>query len=491
MKVFKAESEIKNKVVANKTLAFSSPIKIGEEKPEMLIKSLETIRANKAVNKVIAKLIDEGHPDLMYGSAVLASTVMNDNDDVFLPEETWAARLTPINTPYNNEHEEQDIIGHIIDSRVLQDGKVVADDSGTPEYFDIEVDFVIYKSIFPAIAKDIYDNAPKGKKFVSMEARFDDFAYALVDGQNKTNVVERNEETAFLTKHLRAYGGTGKYKEYKIGRVLKAYRFIGMGNVDTPANERSKYTKLSYDLIENEEVLASLNNKRFYITKGNKMATIETLDQAKAVIEDLNKQVELLKTADQSKAMEALKAEKVKLEGDITTANAKIEHSTTEFTKVTEEVKTLKADLDKAKADLQVKVGELEKINKSAEDTERLTQLKEVDFEVTDANKAEVLSLPKEAFNSLVSFAKTYKDKKDKADNKDDKKDKSMKDKQKDGKSKAEEVLDNAQSVEDKDAVLETKGDDVVEETDINALAKKVMATIRKPLKKTSYVVSK
>jgi hypothetical protein len=55
----------------------------------------------------------------------------------------------------------------------------------------------------------------KGEWFVSMECLFKGFDYALKGRDGSTRVVARNEQTAFLTKHLRAYGGTGKYGEYR------------------------------------------------------------------------------------------------------------------------------------------------------------------------------------------------------------------------------------------------------------------------------------
>ena len=45
--------------------------------------------------------------------SVLVSTGWNKNTDVFSPLETWTARATPIDKPFNHEHNEQDIIGHI------------------------------------------------------------------------------------------------------------------------------------------------------------------------------------------------------------------------------------------------------------------------------------------------------------------------------------------------------------------------------------------
>ena len=72
-----------------------------------------------------------------------------------------------------------------------------------------------------------------------MEAWFPDFGYGLSDPAiGETKLVQRIENTAFLTKHLKIYGGSGEYQGYKIGRVLKdwgddvAFLYGGMGFFD-------------------------------------------------------------------------------------------------------------------------------------------------------------------------------------------------------------------------------------------------------------------
>jgi hypothetical protein len=52
-------------------------------------------------------------------------------------------------------------------------------------------------------------------------------------------IIERNEKTAFLTKHLRAYGGKGEFEGSKLGRVLRRIVFSGKGLVSKPANPES------------------------------------------------------------------------------------------------------------------------------------------------------------------------------------------------------------------------------------------------------------
>ena len=63
---------------------------------------------------------------------------------------------------------------------------------------------------------NIIEEIEEGKWFVSMECMFPNFDYALRDSQGESKIVRREEASAFLTKHLRAYGGTGKYEGYTV-----------------------------------------------------------------------------------------------------------------------------------------------------------------------------------------------------------------------------------------------------------------------------------
>ena len=69
-----------------------------------------------------------------------------------------------------------------------------------------------------------------------MECYFKAFDYGLIDKTTGNyKVLARNDDTSYLTRHLRAYGGTGEHDNYKIGRVLRNITFSGKGFVDKPA----------------------------------------------------------------------------------------------------------------------------------------------------------------------------------------------------------------------------------------------------------------
>ena len=73
--------------------------------------------------------------DLHYLESVLVSTGWNKNDDVFTVGATWEARNTPEDKQFNFMHDENDIIGHITGSYVLnKDGKKIeASSEAAPE----------------------------------------------------------------------------------------------------------------------------------------------------------------------------------------------------------------------------------------------------------------------------------------------------------------------------------------------------------------------
>lgn len=197
----------------------------------------------KILDKVIAE--NKGQVDLYYIESVLVSTGWNKNDDVFTSQATWDARNTPEDKQFNFMHDENDIIGHITSSYVLtKDGKAVGDlDSDRPDDFDIITQAVLYNSWTGEDNKErmqkIISEIEQGKWYVSMECLFSGFDYALINEKGIAKVLARDEESSFLTKHLRAYGGTGEYEGYKIGRALSNISFSGKGLVSKPANPRS------------------------------------------------------------------------------------------------------------------------------------------------------------------------------------------------------------------------------------------------------------
>jgi hypothetical protein len=237
MKIYAQEilDGLSEAIGSKNSIAYCSPALIAEPTNNSL-PCVEKIKASSANPKQI---------DLYYLKSVLVSTGWNKNDDVFAPEQTWAARNTPEDKQFNFMHNENDIIGHITGSYIIdKDGAVIAEETSEfPTDFDIITEAVIYNSWTNPENRErmtkIIQEIEEGKWFVSMECLFAGFDYAVIDNAGNAKVVARNEDSAFLTKHLRAYGGTGEYEGYKIGRSLRDISFSGKGLVSKPANPRS------------------------------------------------------------------------------------------------------------------------------------------------------------------------------------------------------------------------------------------------------------
>jgi hypothetical protein len=186
--------------------------------------------------------------DLYYVQSILVSSSWNKNDDIFDKSETWIARNTPEDKPTNLEHNENIIIGHIISNWPITEDGVLIDDNtpieNLPEKYHILTGSVIYKGFsdleLKARSEKLISEIESGQKYVSMECFFNGFDYGLIDKtNNEYKILARNNETAYLTKHLRCYGGLGEHENYKIGRVLRNITFSGKGYVDKPANPDS------------------------------------------------------------------------------------------------------------------------------------------------------------------------------------------------------------------------------------------------------------
>ena len=156
----------------------------------------EAVVKDDAPEEVIAKAVAENKDqiDLYYLESVLVSCGWNKNDDVFMPEATWAARATPEDKQFNFMHDENDIIGHITGSYVLsKDGKAVADDADMPEDFDIITQAVLYNSWTGEENRDrmgkIIAEIQEGKWYVSMECLFAGFDYAMINEKGVAKVL--------------------------------------------------------------------------------------------------------------------------------------------------------------------------------------------------------------------------------------------------------------------------------------------------------------
>jgi hypothetical protein len=355
--------------------------------------------------------------DLFYLKSILVSTGWNNNDDVFMPEILWAARHTPEDKQFNFMHNEKDIIGHMTGSYATDfEGNEFSDIDELhfqiPSDFNIVNNAVIYTSWTDA---DLQARCEKtiaeikdGKWFVSMECLFPSFDYQLKSEAGVIEYITRNEATAHLSKHLRAYGGTGVYEGYKVGRVLKDFAFSGVGLVNKPANPKSviiigstdsEKVELSDEPVTEEELVhCAANNK---------------LDLSNLEKNDMSKELEL--------ELEGVKAKLVEAEATIaslTSFKTEAETLSVNLKDVMAQIESTKAELTGTKATLldvtkarDEAVAKWQGFEKKMKDEKRKAALAEAGCEDDDYSYLD--NLNDEAFDKIVAAMKKVKCKKD------------------------------------------------------------------------------
>lgn len=311
MEIYQTEKDdgLESYISSSLSIAYSTNV----EKMELAeIPSLSSLA--KLMEENIALAVESGQPDLYYIYCILATLGWNLNDDIFLREEVIAAKQTPVDKPFNRMHQQEDIIGHMTSSRLLDSEYKDSDDS---RFEHIAVNSVIYKAwrdkdrreqILQTIAE-----IDEGKWKVSMECIFNRFDYGIITADGKQSIVERTPETSYLTKHLRAYGGTGMYKGNKIGRVLRNITFCGKGLVDNPGNP--------YSVIFN-------NNTKFFgaVASINQLTekTMSELDTAQAELNKVKADLNAAQSALADFKVAAAKESELKLTQAISERDVKI-----------------------------------------------------------------------------------------------------------------------------------------------------------------------
>ena len=290
---------------ANNSIAFTCDII--SNKPETcpscnskIVCKDDSNQCSIAATEVSEAAEKEEQPDLYYLNSVLVSAGWNKNDDVFSTRALWGARNTPKEKPFNFMHDDMDIIGHMTDAKVVtQDGKTLSDDTSEddlPEKLDIITSAVIYKTWGDIEMRmrisDLIEEIDEGQWAVSMECVFADFDYAVVTPEGEDKVLARDDQSSFLTKHLRAYGGTGEYEGYKLGRLLKGFFFSGKGLVEKPANPRSIIFSKDVDPFNAN---GTVNFTNFLTLRESNMTKalneIDQLDSAKAEVDEMAQSV--------------------------------------------------------------------------------------------------------------------------------------------------------------------------------------------------------
>ena len=414
MKIYKSEIEagLEDQIKANASIAYSSPVSfyIPNTEEKESIKNL-VVAQDKAISE------NKDQYDLYYLSSILVSTGWNKNDDVFDLNETWGAKETPVDKQFNFMHDETDIIGHITGSVVLDSSGNEIDDISNIDKFDIATSAVLYNSWTTPELRErmskLIAEIEEGKWFVSMECLFNNFDYAVVSPEGESTVVSRDETSAFLTKHLRAYGGSGKYEGYTVGRLLRNIAFSGKGLVSNPANPRSVILN-DVNPFEETQTL-ELSNSSINMENCNmsdvlkeqveelKAELVTAKEAAKALETEMTKQKEE-EIQSKIEAFEAVVSEKdeaiAEAKAAVEAAEAKVAELQEAIAKKDEELAEALAKIEAHEAEVKAMARRAALVEAGAEE-EEVEAILESFAEATDEMFEQVVALKKNALKKM------------------------------------------------------------------------------------------
>ena len=150
--VYKAEAEagLSEAIQAkeNRSIATYCPILTDKDRISSAAVEKTKIKDIDSFNSSVAS--NQEQFDLEYIYSILATTGWNRNDDVFDTYETWSARNTAEDKPFNKGHDPNNIIGHITGNAVVDENYELVTQSevdSLPDKFHILTSAVIYKHI--------------------------------------------------------------------------------------------------------------------------------------------------------------------------------------------------------------------------------------------------------------------------------------------------------------------------------------------------------
>ena len=427
MKIYQAEIDagLETQIKANASIAYTMPTMLDND-----VASSNTFSTD--IKDIVAKASAEDD-DVFKVYSILVSTSWNKNDDVFSPEEVWASRETPMYKPTNLEHDEKVIVGNIIGNwpvdknfELLEGG---IENKDLPDVYHILVASVIYRQWqdpeYKARSEQLIREIQSGQKCVSMECIFKGFDYAVESPNGEYHVVARGENTAFLTQHLRAYGGGGVYQDHKVGRLLRNITFSGKGFVANPANPDSVIFNSDRDFpFSKASCIDGLCFNKKSVSNNVVENPISEPKQESEMSDYLEKEVADLKAALESSKAE-VKELTVKLseasvkeyEAQIEELKASLENVETEkesFVAVSNAAEEKVASLEATVAELTEKLNEAEAMMGEMKDKEkkvkRVASLVEAGFDEEDAvaQVEEFNNLTDDQFSVFAMSVKKY-----------------------------------------------------------------------------------
>lgn len=467
---------LEEQIRSQASVAFVAPILNGTN-PEQIDSLKEVAKAASSEFDLSFAAVDD--PDLYQTFSILVSTAWNKNDDIFEKDEVWAARHTPRFKPTNLEHDEKQMVGGIINSWPVDvDFNLIPDDteaSLVPDDFHLLVSSVIFRQWqdpeLKARAEELIAEIEEGDKFVSMECLFRGFDYGVVGPDGTNHVVARTEKTAFLSQHLRAYGGNGTYQNHKLGRVLRRITFSGKGYVNKPANPGSiifdRDHIFSFANVKQGKSLFLENNgvtnntekqlsSEVIISKEEKTMSNEILsDQNKELKDSLAAaQAEIKELTEKlSEASVSTYENKIKeLESTVAEFETKVSDLESQISEATSQNETLAQDLASKSETLEQVQADMHKMEEDKKKKYRKDKMAEAGLseEDVEAKYETFAQLDDESFDSLIE---TIAGMKEKAMKDEDKKKKEM--------AMKEKAMKDAYAEEE--VVEETEASEIVE----------------------------
>ena len=410
MQIFKAERD-----AGLESLLLPATASIKYDAPLSLTSDESKAMAALLTNKTVASHNDS---DLFKISSLMVSVGWNKNEDVFLRDRVWAARNTPEDKPLNIQHNELDIVGHIIGNYVIDNnGSIIAEDTPVeelPDIYHIIASSVMYQhwsdekrlktvsELINQIKEDLkLEDKSLAKWFVSMECLFSNFDYAVIGPDGKQSIIARTEESAFLTSRLKAYGGDGKYGEYRVGRAMKNLAFSALGLVNRPANPPS----VIFDgvLSFREEANSQVNElMETVMANANDELLVEYKEKIAKLEADYKASVTKVEAIEKSN--KELSDKVVTLEADNKTVAEKLAEVESEKTKLTETL----ADVN---TKLEASTKSLEEIKASELKAKRVAVFVEKGMSKEDAEKNvdKFAGLNDESFDAVASLVNVTK----------------------------------------------------------------------------------
>lgn len=350
MKIYKSEIQagLESKLRTNNSVAYVTKIN-----PKNFRSYIETQPKYASFMKAQAA---RDNMDLYPIDSILVSVGENKNDDVFDKLEVWEARHTPEDKPLNYNHISTDIVGHIVSNVAvdtdLQPIPEDIDPANLPDKFHIITASVIYKYLdnpdYLSRIETLIPEIEAGDWCVSMECLFQGFDYAMTKANGEQTVIPRNEETAYLTKHLRSYGGDGNYQDYHVGRLLRNITFSGHGLVQNPANPESV-------IFNNVKNFSGTLAKNVYFKSNSLHRKTESKNMDGIDIKSLDAYADLKTKCDRLElelekyTSDASKAEVETLRKNVTAHETKINDLETQLANATKNIGELNAELTEAK----------------------------------------------------------------------------------------------------------------------------------------------